>query len=86
MFFVFDQSICSSRYSRDLPQGGRKIPCTLIFFGDSVVIEKVKKLMSSIAKPIKTEELEKTKNDLEDQPEKRVQLDGIILNFSDKKT
>ena len=30
------------RYSNDLPQGGLEIPCTLVFCGDSLKIEKVK--------------------------------------------
>ena len=31
------------RYSRDLPQGGLEIPCTLEFKGDKVSIDKVRK-------------------------------------------
>ena len=34
----------SRQYSRDLPQGGLEISCTLTFEGDKVFIEKVKKL------------------------------------------
>ena len=33
---------CSRQYSRDLPQGGLEIPCTLTFEGDEKCIEKVK--------------------------------------------
>jgi len=35
----------SRQYSRDLPQGGLEIFCTLTFEGDEKFIEKVKKLM-----------------------------------------
>ena len=35
----------SRQYSRDLPQGGLEIPCTLMFEGDETFIEKVKNLM-----------------------------------------
>ncbi len=37
----------SKQYSRDLPQGGLKIPCILIFLGHDVDINKLKKLMDA---------------------------------------
>ena len=33
----------SRRYSRDLPQGGLEVPCTLSFMGDNKELKKLKK-------------------------------------------
>ena len=33
------------QYSRDLPQGGLEVPCKLIFYGESLLLIKVRKLL-----------------------------------------
>ena len=42
------------RYSRDLPQGGVEIPCTLVFQGNSKYVEKAKNLLTASKAPFTT--------------------------------
>ena len=86
----------SRRYSNDLPQGGREIPCKLIFTGNSASIDKLRKeivIVNSMS-PKKVNEMVNV--DEEDEKDGKrtkfdceiewVRVESIILNISDKAT
>ena len=82
----------SRRYSRDLPQGGLEVPCTLKFQGSTKDIDKVKKLLeaapsttsvvTSQAPPTKTRKLGSAGT--EGEPHRWVQHGDILLSTEDK--
>ena len=82
------------RYSRDLPQGGLEIPCSLIFHGDPLKIEKVKQLIKELLQDDKGMEEEDDVLDIVEVKavkkrkvngeEEWVQVGPIVLTMADK--
>ena len=84
MFWLFLRSglisciiIATRRYSRDLVQGGLEVPCTLIFKGEPLKIEKLKGLLKERKAADKTASGQAaSKNNLkEDQVENNLKED-----------
>ena len=89
----------SRRYSSDLPQGGLEVPCVLTFCGEDVLIQKVKKLISTdkLIDTMLSKDKEKTDPSVKEEPESPkkkkirseecivwVRLEGLILNTEDR--
>ena len=82
----------SRRYSRDLPQGGLEVPCTLKFQGSTKDIDKVKKLLEAAptTTPVVTPQAPPTKKrkldsaGTEGEPQRWVQHGEILLSTEDK--
>ena len=45
---IYCKVMGGQQYSRDLPQGGMEIPCTLRFTGSAIELNKVRKFFSSL--------------------------------------
>lgn len=87
----------SRRYSRDLPQGGLEVPCILVFSGESLLIDKVKKLIDDITREESskvqianpdsmppTKKIKLSKNEESGGEEEWIRFGTIILSVSDK--